>query len=57
MKDKTTFIDFSQTFFHKNADNILVLSKGRLVEVGTHEELMSKNGEYSKLCKLQELKG
>lgn len=57
MKDKTTFIVSHKLSSIRNADNILVLSKGRLVEVGTHEELMSKNGEYSKLCKLQELKG
>ena len=37
----------------KNADKILVLEKGVLVEKGTHEELMKINGRYSTLFKLQ----
>lgn len=57
MGNKTTFIVSHKLSSIRNADKILVLSKGQIVEVGTHEELMSKNGEYSKLCKLQELKG
>ena len=57
MGNKTTFIVSHKLSSIRNADKILVLSKGHVVETGTHEELMSKNGEYSKLCKLQELKG
>lgn len=38
----------------KNADKILVMSKGDLVEEGTHDELLSKEGVYAGLVKLQE---
>lgn len=37
----------------KNADFILVLDKGELVEHGTHSELSAKNGLYSRVCTLQ----
>ena len=36
-----------------NADKIAVLNNGRIVEIGTHKELMNKNGEYKKLFKKQ----
>jgi ATP-binding cassette subfamily B protein len=35
------------------ADLIVVLEGARLVEVGTHDELMAKNGQYSELYRLQ----
>ena len=37
----------------KKADKIIVLSKGRLVEEGSHEELVKKQGLYYALYKLQ----
>ena len=36
-----------------NADTIAVLNKGKIVEIGTHNELMKKNGEYKKLFQKQ----
>lgn len=36
-----------------NADRILVLRQGNLVEVGTHGELLKRNGEYARLCEKQ----
>lgn len=56
MGNKTTFIVSHKLSSIQNADKIFVLSKGHIVEAGTHEELLNRNGEYSKLCKLQELK-
>ena len=35
------------------ADTIMVLDKGQIIEIGTHEELLSKNGRYAELFYLQ----
>jgi ABC-type multidrug transport system fused ATPase/permease subunit len=37
----------------RNADKILVIDKGRIVESGSHEKLMKKEGIYKKLHDLQ----
>jgi subfamily B ATP-binding cassette protein MsbA len=37
----------------RDADQIIVMSGGRIVEVGTHDELLSKEAEYSRLHALQ----
>jgi ATP-binding cassette subfamily B protein len=39
----------------RHADTIAVVEKGRVVELGSHEELMEKDGEYAKLYKAQAL--
>ena len=39
----------------KNADEIIYLDKGRIVERGTHDELLNKNGEYYKLNEKQKI--
>ena len=33
----------------RNADQILVMEKGRLIESGTHEKLLAKNGKYNQM--------
>lgn len=38
----------------RDADRILVLDQGRLVESGTHEELLKKDGQYAKLYRTQD---
>ena len=40
----------------KHADRIAVIDNGEITELGTHEELMRKNGEYAKLVESQMLK-
>ena len=37
----------------RNADRLIVLEKGKRVEMGTHDELMEKKGIYHKLVELQ----
>ena len=37
----------------QHADNIIVLSQGEIIESGTHQELLAKNGYYHKLYLLQ----
>jgi subfamily B ATP-binding cassette protein MsbA len=53
MKDRTTLIIAHRLSTVINADRIIVLHKGRIMEQGTHRELMEKKGYYSKLYTLQ----
>jgi ATP-binding cassette subfamily B protein len=53
-KGKTAIIVTHRLGSVKLADRILVMEKGRLVEIGTHDELIKGNGEYARLYKAQE---
>lgn len=53
MKDKTSIVIAHRLSTIKNADSIVVMSKGEIVEIGKHEELMAKQGAYCKLHTLQ----
>jgi ATP-binding cassette subfamily B protein len=37
----------------KNADKIAVIDGGRIIEQGTHQELLNQNGKYAELYNLQ----
>ena len=39
----------------RHADRIIALENGRIVEIGTHEELIKNKGLYNRLCRMQEL--
>lgn len=52
-KNRTTIVVAHRLSTIKNADNIVVMSHGRVVEQGKHEELVSYGGYYSKLAKSQ----
>ena len=52
-KDKTSFVIAHRLSTIKNADLILVLQNGDVVEQGTHKQLLDKNGEYAKLYNAQ----
>lgn len=53
MKDKTCFVIAHRLSTIQNADLILVVSDGEVVEQGTHRELMEKRGTYRKLYESQ----
>ena len=53
-KEKTAIIVTHRLGSVKLADRVFVMKDGRLVEEGTHEELMRLNGEYARLYRTQE---
>jgi ATP-binding cassette subfamily B protein/subfamily B ATP-binding cassette protein MsbA len=53
MKNRTTLVIAHRLSTIKNADLICVMHEGRIVEHGTHSELLALNGYYTKLCDMQ----
>ncbi len=55
MKDRTTIAIAHRLSTIKNADEICVMQEGKIVERGTHEQLIAMNGYYKKLHDMQQL--
>jgi subfamily B ATP-binding cassette protein MsbA len=55
MKNRTSIVIAHRLSTVRNADKIIVLDKGQIVEQGSHEELIAKKGLYYDLTKTQEL--
>ena len=53
MKDRTSFIVAHRLSTIRNADVILVMRDGNIVEQGTHRELLAKNGFYAEIYNSQ----
>ncbi|WP_209124196.1 ABC transporter ATP-binding protein [Alkalihalobacillus sp. BA299] len=54
-KNRTTFIVAHRLSTITHADRIVVIEDGKVVEIGTHEQLISKNGSYKRLFEVQQL--
>ncbi|MDD2288099.1 MAG: ABC transporter ATP-binding protein, partial [Bacteroidales bacterium] len=55
MRGRTTLVIAHRLSTIINSDKIIVMDKGRIIEVGNHNELIQKQGVYSNLVKLQTL--
>lgn len=53
MKNRTAIIIAHRLSTIQHADEIIVLKEGRIIEKGSHNDLMTKNGDYEKLVKMQ----
>ena len=54
LKNRTSFIIAHRLSTIKNCDKIMFVQNGRIIETGTHDELMAKKGAYYRLCNAQD---
>jgi len=53
MKDRTTLVIAHRLSTIENADQVIVLRRGQVIEQGTHDELLAQNGAYARLYQTQ----
>jgi subfamily B ATP-binding cassette protein MsbA len=53
MENRTSLVIAHRLSTIQKADYIVVMERGEIIEQGTHEELIAKNGTYKKLVELQ----
>lgn len=53
-KEKTAIIVSHRIGICREVDKIIVMKKGKVVEIGNHDELLAKKGEYYQLYKMQQ---
>ena len=56
VENRTTFIVAHRLSTIRNADRIIVMDEGKLVETGTYEELIALNGKFAELDKLSRIR-
>jgi len=56
MKNRTSLVIAHRLSTIMNADEIIVMNKGEIIERGTHSQLFQQNGSYRKLCDMQSFK-
>jgi ATP-binding cassette, subfamily B, bacterial MsbA len=57
MQNRTSIVIAHRLSTIQKADTIVVMQKGQIVEQGSHDELLSKNGTYAKLVMMQSFEG
>ena len=53
MKNRTTVVIAHRLSTIQNADRIMVLARGAIVEMGSHDELLRRGGQYQRLHAMQ----